>query len=197
MIQKKIIRLKFIKKLVLKRAKIIGDKLLPFINDDDTVLDFGCAEMSISRYILSQKKISLIGVDVVEYKINDVNFVKYSGGRLPFKNNQFDVVLAIFVLHHTDDPEFYLKELIRVSKRRIVVCEDTYINKIEEIATKLRCLISNIIVGNTDMRRSFKSVKEWKELFVRSNIKLVTFKRFCPHLLPSILARNVVMELRK
>lgn len=43
------------KKLNFIRAKIVGDKLLPYINENDKLLDFGCGEMSISKYISSQK----------------------------------------------------------------------------------------------------------------------------------------------
>jgi ubiquinone/menaquinone biosynthesis C-methylase UbiE len=59
-------------------------------------------------------------VDIIDYKKNmekNINFVKYYGGKLPFKDNQFDATAALFVIHHTDDPEFYLKELIRVTKK--------------------------------------------------------------------------------
>lgn len=118
-----------------KRVEKIGDELLDFIKEGDTILDFGCGDMSLSKYLLSQKTIFLTGVDNVDYNVNDVNFVKYDGGRLPFNDNKFDVVFAIFVLHHTSGPEFYLRELIRVSKKKIVICEDTYTNKREEMFT--------------------------------------------------------------
>lgn len=102
----------------------------------------------------------------------------------------------MFCLHHTDNPEFYLKELIRVSKKRIVICEDTCKNVVEKIATTLRCIIPNILIGDTNLKRNFKSTKEWRELFKKNNLELITFKRFRPHLNPSLLARNVVIVLQ-
>ena len=165
------------------------------------VLGFGCGSavhlMSVSKYIASKKKIDLTGVDVVERKIKHADFIKYEGGRLPFDDNTFDVVIASIALHHTDNSDFYLKELIRVSKDRIIICESTYTNIIQEFFTKLLCWISDSVVGDINMKRSFKSVKEWKEAFLENNVKLVTFKWFYPHPLPWIPTGNVIMEIRK
>jgi len=186
-----------IEKLYWKRTKLIGDAILPFINAGDSVLDFGCSTMAVSKYVSSKKEISFTGLDTTDYDIKDAGFIRYDGGRLPFDDNQFDVVFALFVLHHTDDPVFYLDELIRVSKSRLVVCEDTYVNKIEEIINVVVDWILNYPFGGGDVAVNFKSVEEWKNLFKQREVKLATLKRFYPHPLPFIPTRNMIMELRK
>ena len=189
------------KKFLLKRAQIVGDQVLPFINEGDSMLGFGCGSdihlLAVSRYLASRKKIHLTCVDVIKRKIEDADFIKYEGGRLPFKDNQFDVVVASIALHHTDNPDFYLQEIIRVSKDRIIICEDTYKNKFEEFLAKFVCISSDFLVGDINMKRSFKSVEEWKGAFEKHNVKLLTFKRFYPHPYPWIPTRNVIIELRK
>lgn len=186
-----------IEKIYWKRTRLIGDAILPYVDADNSVLDFGCSTMEVTRYISSKKKIHLTGLDTTNYGIKDANFIKYNGGRLPFNDGQFDVTLALFVLHHTNDPIFYLDELIRVSKSKILICEDTYVNKIEEIINLAVDWILNYPFGVGNVAVNFKSLDEWKRLFFQRKVKLVSLERFYPHPFPFVPTRNIIMELRK
>lgn len=185
-----------LKHLNLKRAQMVGDKILPLIEDGDSVLDFGCGSMVISKYISSKRNIDLTGVDVIDIKIKDARYVKYDGGKLPFEDNQFDVVIAIFVLHHTDNPDFFLNELRRVSKKKIILCEDTYTNEIGKIVTKLFDWICNVPFRSC-VGKNFKSILEWKYLFKKNILTLMTLKRIYLYPIPFLPIKNVIMELKK
>ena len=45
------------------------------------------------------------------------NFIKISGKKLPFKDKEFDFVIASHVIEHVEDFEFFIKELERISPR--------------------------------------------------------------------------------
>ena len=45
------------------------------------------------------------------------NFIKISGKKLPFKDREFDFVIASHVIEHVEDFEFFIKELERISPR--------------------------------------------------------------------------------
>ena len=45
------------------------------------------------------------------------NFIKVEEKRLPFKNKEFDFVIASHVIEHVDDFEFFIKELERISNK--------------------------------------------------------------------------------
>ena len=45
------------------------------------------------------------------------NFIKISGKKLPFKDKEFDFVIASHVIEHVEDFEFFVKELERISSR--------------------------------------------------------------------------------
>ena len=47
----------------------------------------------------------------------DKNFIKLENKSLPFKDNEFDFVIASHVLEHVEDFKFFIKELERVSKK--------------------------------------------------------------------------------
>jgi len=178
------------------RTRYIGDALLPFIEKNCSLLDFGCSTMAVTRYIAPKKNIKLFGIDVDKYDIKDAEFIHYKGGKLPFKDNEFDIVMSIFVLHHTDNPDFYLDEIIRVAKKKIIICEDTYKNKIEEMFTKGADWIFNYLYLD-EIALNFKSVDEWKKLINQRNVKIKSFTRFHPYVLPFIPIRNVIFEIEK
>lgn len=181
-----------------RRAWLIAKEILPYVNDGDKVLDFGCGDMIVSKLIAEKKKIEAVGIDTVAINHTDFKVIKYEGGRLPFEDNEFDVVISSFVLHHTDNPEFYLEELKRVSRRKIVLMEDVYNNKVEEKITKAMDLFLNRALSKEiKVPYNFRSVSQWKENFEKMGLKLDNIKRFYPYPIPLFATNNVVMVLRK
>lgn len=97
------------------------------IRDAKTILDVGCGPG------IYCKKLSEIGYDVigVDYSENTVELAKQKypeltfkvadGYNLPFENGQFDIVLSIGALQCILDHEQFIKELIRVSKKAVIV----------------------------------------------------------------------------
>ena len=74
------------------------------------ILDIGCG--------YSANEHATVICDTLDLKqhYKDRNFVKISGKELPFKDKEFDFVIASHVLEHVEDPELFLKEIQRVSK---------------------------------------------------------------------------------
>ena len=54
--------------------------------------------------------------DLSKYYPNK-KFVKLSEKKLPFKDQEFDFVIASHVMEHVEDIEYFIKELERVSKK--------------------------------------------------------------------------------
>ena len=44
-------------------------------------------------------------------------FIKINEKKLPFKDKEFDFVIASHVLEHVEDPQFFIKELERVAAK--------------------------------------------------------------------------------
>lgn len=112
-------------------AKTIGS-LQDGDNATPKLLDFGCGNMAISRYMVAIGVAeSAFGVDT--YPVSALNeeksdcYKQIDGGmRLPFLDREFDVAICIDVLHHIgiDDSAEVLRELGRVS--RFVVVKDHF-----------------------------------------------------------------------
>ncbi len=92
------------------------------------VLDVGCQDGSgwihghkmIGRpfdYVNSVPDITYFDID----RWSHPKFVRGDAHRLPFKSNSFDTVVSGDVLEHVPDPVKFLVELIRTSKKKVVI----------------------------------------------------------------------------
>ncbi len=75
------------------------------------VLDIGCG--------YTANKYADVICDTQDLKnfYKDKNFVQLNDKKLPFKDNEFDFIIASHVLEHVKDPIFFLNEIQRVSSK--------------------------------------------------------------------------------
>jgi ubiquinone/menaquinone biosynthesis C-methylase UbiE len=95
----------------------------------ESVLDVGCGE----GFVLQKLKMNKVGkrlegVDFLKTAIDighkihpDVTLKQGNIYDLQYKDNSFDVVICSEVLEHLEDPEKALSELVRVSKKYVVL----------------------------------------------------------------------------
>lgn len=90
------------------------------------ILDAGCGNGGVS-IAFSKVGARVFGVEIEKdlYEISKKHaealgvkpqFYLYDGLKLPFEDNFFDFAVSLSVLEHTDDPVFYLNEILRVTK---------------------------------------------------------------------------------
>jgi len=92
-------------------------------------IDIGCGS---GRFTMALRRLgcdSVVGVDygdqglrvarmvLRKLKMRNVRFIKHNVLRLPFKDEKFDFVFCNGVLHHTENMEKGIKEMIRVAKK--------------------------------------------------------------------------------
>lgn len=101
------------------------------ISSDSLLLDYGCGQGAYVHYFNS-KGIKCIGADLFEYPkweaiSAELGVVKNSifsciyDAKLPFNDNEFDIVFSFEVLEHCPDPEKTLRELKRVAKSSLIL----------------------------------------------------------------------------
>ena len=96
---------------MLKRTSINQINLTLEKNPNWNVLDIGCGYRAHKKanIIADQQDLSAF--------YPDKKFIKINEKRLPFKDKEFDFVVASHVMEHVEDVEFFIKELERVSKQ--------------------------------------------------------------------------------
>lgn len=80
-------------------------------NPNWKVLDIGCG------FGAHKKATVICDIQDLSNFYHDKNFVKLDGNILPFKDNEFDFVIASHVIEHVKDVNTFIKELSRVSSK--------------------------------------------------------------------------------
>lgn len=133
-------------------------RIEPYIKQTDKVLDFGCGHCCMVSK-LKKRNIDTIGMDVrdegVCYKPQ-----LYDGYTIGYRDNAFDVTICNFVLHHIPHYRDILHELKRVTKRYLIITEDTPQNNIDNYFCKLHA-------GSEwgKCTNCFLSSEQWSNLF--------------------------------
>jgi len=152
-----------------------------FISIGSKILDLGCGPGIVSKEFEKFFQADLIGVDINDKRLTDINFKKVISGRnLPFRNNSFDVILITYVLHHAKDPIFLLKEASRVLKNNktsyIIVYEDVFGGFFSKIVCNLHRFFYNKCY-NLKGKGIFKTEEKWLDLFKQLGLEVVSKKR--------------------
>lgn len=92
-----------------------------------SVLDFGSGDGYFASNISQLPGVEkLVPVDVVRRKKSIVEPQIYDGMRLPFDDDSFDLVYSVDVVHHCLDPMRALDDLMRCTKRYLLLKDHNY-----------------------------------------------------------------------
>ncbi len=96
---------------LIKRTSKSHIQLILSENKSWKILDIGCG------YSANEFATTICDVQDLSDFYKEKNFIKLENKSLPFKDNEFDFVIASHVLEHVEDFKFFIKELERVSKK--------------------------------------------------------------------------------
>ena len=135
---------------MLKRTSIKKVNSILEQHSDWKILDIGCGYRA-------HKNASVIA-DVQDFSnfYKEKNFVQIKEKKFPFKDKEFDFVIASHVIEHVEDVDFFIKELQRVAKKGYI-----------EVPTKLE---DNLVFEN-------KNDHVWHMDFDDVDNKLIITKR--------------------
>ena len=80
-------------------------------NENWKILDIGCG------YTAHKNASVIADIQDLSNFYQNKNFIKITKKKLPFKDKEFDFVIASHVIEHIDNFEFFIKELERVSSK--------------------------------------------------------------------------------
>ena len=132
------------------------------------ILDIGCG------YTAHEKASVICDIQDLSNFYKNKKFVKLDGKTLPFRDKEFDFVIASHVIEHVEDVNFFIKELERVSSKGYI-----------ELPTSLE---DNLVFEN-------KNDHLWHMDFDDVNLRLLISKRL-QHFEP-ILTVSMMHKLRE
>jgi ubiquinone/menaquinone biosynthesis C-methylase UbiE len=120
--------------------------LTSYLHGVRTLLDFGCGDLSLAKLLHKEfQNLAITGVDVVDsgVRAEGIAFTLYDGKTLPFRNNTFDVSISYHVFHHCSDPRAVFGELTRVTKKKLLIVEPVYRNRLDLFFMKFTDRLGN------------------------------------------------------
>ena len=99
-----------------------------FLRKENTILDIGCGD-GFPAFVIKQ---TFPNITCLEKKAETVKkeydhtVIEANAEKIPFGENDFDVSLLFYVLHHSDNPKHVLKEAARVTSKHIIIVEEFY-----------------------------------------------------------------------
>jgi len=153
----------FAKKIQYYRASWSIKRILQWLQPGDRILDLGAGDCCLGELLINQHNYHVTNLEVEDYNFTDLPLTIYNGTDIPFPDNSFDVVLVLFVLHHTDNPHRLLSEARRVSRRSIIVFEDLFDNPVDRLYFRFFHGFLNRCTGLTHPHQEFTS-KQWSNL---------------------------------
>jgi len=147
-----------------------------FIPKGAKILDLGCGTGVVGKKFQDFFQGKVFGVDVEDRRTEKIPFQIIDGLNLPFPERSFGAVLIAYVLHHSQDPIYLLREVKRISGGKIIIFEDLP----EDILSKIVCRFHGKNWGRILKNQnplSFKTEKEWEKIFEALGFKILFKKR--------------------
>jgi len=169
----------------------------PFLKKGERVLDIGAGGGWSGELIAEKKGVDIQLLDVEDFNRSKLALTLYDGEHIPFPDNSFDTSLLLFVLHHCKEPMLVLKDAIRVSKKRIIIHEDTYSSSFGWVRACANDFLSNSPFFLTNpfkmnMPYNYRTVESWEKAFKELGL-CVQSKRVTKH----FMTKHVLFVIEK
>jgi ubiquinone/menaquinone biosynthesis C-methylase UbiE len=167
-----------------KRAKSLFELLRSMLPDTGTVLDFGCGIGHFGYELEKQTNCQLTYLDVRSYPFMHpkIRLQCYDGITIPYGDLSHDYSMAVFTLHHTKDAYESLKELVRVTRKRIIISEDFIASPVHKYTEVVKDVVANCFFTTITMQ--YKQDKEWETLFSKLGLSVINKKHFSSFFFP-------------
>jgi SAM-dependent methyltransferase len=153
-----------------RRVRILAEHLVAFIPPESRILDVGCGDGLVDRWIAQlQPSVHVEGIDVLVRENAGILVKPFDGATIPYPDASFDVVMFVDVLHHTAEPRILLQEAARVG-RTILVKDHFREGFLSEVTLRFMDWVGNAPHGVV-LPYNYLSRAEWFAAFDRAGLK--------------------------
>lgn len=138
-----------------------------------SVLDVGAGRGLIAKLLRDRDGLPVTAVDINPLREVSVPYALFDGVRLPFRDNEFDTLMLVYVLHHCEDCLPLLRECKRVTRDRLILIEDTRPTP----WTGLLDYVGNKILHDVEAPLKFRSEEGWIHLLQSEGFRVLEVRR--------------------
>jgi len=113
------------KRILEWRARGLVSRVVPYVEPRAHVIDIGWGTGHNGERLRQVRQAEVAGLDVVDISVTGPKPQLYDGRHLPFPDDSFDVSLLIYTLHYVEDPLSFLREVKRVTRKRVLIIQTT------------------------------------------------------------------------
>jgi len=144
--------------------------ITPVLEPGDRVLDVGCGNGTLGRALLdapgAPEGLVVEGLERVKRGGEPIAVHAYEGGRIPFDDGAYSVVIVADVLHHEQDPEALLAECARVASRAVIVKDHQVAGPLAQQRISLIDWAANAPYGVPCLYK-YNTPNQWRDVFKR------------------------------
>jgi len=162
----------------IKRAKRSFEKVKDYIVGD-RILDLGAGDGFLSLEIKEQLGKEVVLIDIVDYNYTDLPLILYNpDGEIPLADEGVDTTILYTVLHHADNPEYLLKEAVRVTKHRLVILEAYAEDDDIRVTNSFFDWFYNRVIGDEDINvpLNFRNLDGWEKILKKYGFEVIESK---------------------
>ena len=171
------IRRFFFKLLLDARARRLSPHVMNSTKNCRSLLDPGCGDMIFTEFIHSTSGLKVNGVDMIDSNLSHLPVRLYNGDVLPFHDKTFDAAMVAYVLHHCHDIAAVLREMMRVTTRKLIVFEEVYKRSTSRCVLNLHDFGNRFLSSKMNIPYNFLRIEEWYELFGELGLNVVNCTR--------------------
>jgi len=165
-----------------RRSSALVDRFERFVEPGESVLDIGPGGGWISGELQRRRQTTPTLVDVTDFGLTELPVALYDGHTLPYDDNAFDLSLLVYTLHHCSEPIRVLREAVRVTRRRLIIIEDTPHSRLSKLNLVFWDVLSNaptlVVPPGMNMPLNFRSRPSWRGVFAELGLGLVHEESF-------------------
>lgn len=156
-----------------RRIRVLARHIAELLPRGASVLDVGSGDGLLARRVMDQRPdIRVRGVDVLARPTSHIPVELFDGVRLPFGDRDFDVVTMVDVLHHASEQRRLLAEMVRVSRKLLVIKDHTVSGALARPTLAFMDWVGNARHG-VSLPYSYWTRRQWSEAYTSVGLRVV------------------------